>query len=48
VYTHLGYLNIRQYPKLADHHDRVEALKGVKEYLAGPDRQAKINYNGLG
>ncbi|KIY98213.1 flagellar associated protein [Monoraphidium neglectum] len=36
------------YPKLADHHDRVEALKGVKEYLAGPDRQAKINYNGLG
>jgi hypothetical protein len=30
------------------HHDRVEALDGVKEYLAGPLRLAKINNSALG
>ncbi|GBF92103.1 hypothetical protein Rsub_04450 [Raphidocelis subcapitata] len=37
-----------QYPGLVAHHDRVEALPGVKEYLASPDRLAAPNNNGLG
>lgn len=31
------------YPALVAHHDRIEALPGIKEYLAGPDRLAQPN-----
>lgn len=36
------------YPELVAHHDRVEALNGIKEYLASPDRLEAPNNNGLG
>jgi hypothetical protein len=30
------------------HHARIAALPGVKEYLASPRREEKVNGNGLG
>ena len=36
------------YPRLAGLHARVAGLGGIKEYLAGPRRPAKINGNSLG
>ncbi|KAI8462660.1 MAG: glutathione S-transferase [Monoraphidium minutum] len=37
-----------EYPELAAHHARVAGLKGIKEYLASPDRVEQPNNNKLG